>query len=183
LGVIRIGVVQPKAQMGQGNSGANVAEPIRGMLSQYLNGPTQEIVPLSAMLSSQIDAEAKAKDCDYVLFSTISQKLGGGGAANFLKKAGPMTSMIPVVGMAGGVSGAVAGAVTGTAVSSAANVASTVKAKSEITLEYKLMIPGNDVPVLANTEKAKAKEDGEDIISPLMEQAATAIVAELTKKR
>ena len=183
LGVIRIGVVQPKAQMGQGNSGANVAEPIRGMLSQYLNGPTQEIVPLSAMLSSQIDAEAKAKECDYVLFSTISQKLGGGGAANFLKKAGPMTSMIPVVGMAGGVSGAVAGAVTGTAVSSAANVASTVKAKSEITLEYKLMIPGNDVPVLANTEKAKAKEDGEDIISPLMEQAATAIVAELTKKR
>jgi hypothetical protein len=181
--VIRIGVVQPKAQMGQGNSGANVAEPILSMLSQYLKGPAQEIVPLSAMLSSQIDAEAKANECDYVLFSTISQKLGGGGAASFLKKAGPMTSMIPVVGRAGGVSGAVAGAVTGTAVSSAASVASTVKAKSEITFEYKLMIPGNDVPVLANTEKAKAKEDGEDIISPLMEQAATAIVAELTKKR
>lgn len=165
-GVIRIGIVQPKAQMGQGNSGANVAEPIRGLISQYLNGPFQEIVPLSAMLPSQIDAEAGAKECDYVLYSAISQKMGSGGATSFLKKAVPMTSVIPMVGVAGGVSGAVAGATAATALAGASSVASTVKAKSEVTFEYKLMIPGNPTPALANTEKGRAKEDGEDIISP-----------------
>jgi hypothetical protein len=182
-GVIRIGVAQPKAQMGQGNSGANVAEPIRSMITQYLNGPSQEIVALSALLSSQIDAEAKAKECDYVLYSAIGQKMASSGAAGFLKKAAPMAHMIPMVGMAGGVAGAVAGAAAGTAVAGAASVASTVKAKSEVTFEYKLMVPGNTTPVLANTEKAKATEDGEDVISPLIEQAATTVLSELSKKK
>lgn len=39
--------------------------------------------------------------------------------------------------------------------SGAAGMASGVKAKSEISLEYKLMTPGNTTPVLANTAKAK----------------------------
>lgn len=186
-GAIRIGVVQPKAQMGQGNSGVNVAEPIRGMISQYLNGPSQEIVPLSAMISSQIDEEAKVKECDYVLYSAISQKIGGGNVAGLLKKAGPISSMIPMLGMAGGVTGAVAGAAAGTAAgtaaAAAASVASTVKAKSEVTFDYKLMVPGNATPVLANTEKSKAKEDGEDVISPFVEHAATVILEAVTKKK
>ena len=178
-GVVRIGVVEPKAQMGQGNSGINVAEPIRSTIMQYLSGPSLEVIPLAAMLSSQIDAEAKAKDCDYVLYSAISQKTKG-GAMSFLKKAGPLTSMIPMVGMAGSMTGAMAGAAAGTAASS---VAGTVKAKSEVTFGYQLAVPGNTTAVLANTEKAKAKQDGEDVITPLIEQAATAIVAQVTKPK
>jgi hypothetical protein len=182
-GVVRIGVVEPQAQMGQGNSGANVAEPIRSTLVQYLSGPSLEIVPLAAMLSSQIEAEAKVKECDYVLYSDISQKVKGGGAMGLLKKAGPLSSMIPGVGMLGGMSGAMAGAVAGTAVAGAASAASTVRAKAEITFDYKLLVPGNPKAVLANTAKVKASEDGQDVITPMIEQAATAIVAEVTKSK
>ncbi len=182
--VIRIGVVRPKAQISPANAGASVAEALRIMISQYLNGPSQEIVSLSALLSSQIDAEAKVKECDYVLYSTISEKMGGGGAAGFLKRASPMASMIPLAGIAGGGAGAVGGAVAGTAAAGAASsVANTVRAKSEVTFDYKLMVPGSDTPVLANSEKAKAKEDGEDIISPMVERTATAILAEVAKKK
>lgn len=181
-GVVRIGVVEPQAQMGQGNSGANVAEPIRSTLVQYLSGPSLEIVPLAAMLSSQIEAEAKVKECDYVLYSDISQKVKG-GAMGLLKKAGPLSSMIPGVGMLGGMSGAMAGAVAGTAVAGAASAASTVRAKAEITFDYKLLVPGNPKAVLANTAKVKASEDGQDVITPMIEQAATAIVAEVTKPK
>ena len=184
-GVIRIGVVEPKAQMGQGNSGSNVAEPLRAMIVQYLGGPTIEVLPIAAMLPSQIEAEAKAKDCDYFVYSNISQKMKS-GPMGFLKKAGPlaqMTSMIPIVGGMASMSGAMAGAAASTAISGAASVAGTVKAKSEVAFDYELMIPGNAKPVLANTAKAKAREDGEDIITPLIEQAATAIVAEITKKK
>jgi hypothetical protein len=181
-GIIRIGVTEPKAQMGQGNSGANVAEPIRAMVAQYLNGPALEILPLSAMLPSQIDAEAKVKDCDFVVYSGISQKMSSGGLG-MLKKVAPMASMIPMVGMAGGMTGAMAGAMAGSAVSGMAGVASTVKARSEITFEYRLMASGNASPVLANAIKVKAKEDGEDVISPLVEQAATDILAQVTKAK
>ena len=66
--------------------------------------------------------------------------------------------------------------------SGAAGLASGVKAKSEVSFDYKLMTPGNATPVLANSAKAKAKQDGEDIITPLIAQADTAILAEISKK-
>jgi hypothetical protein len=180
---IRIGVTQPKAQMGQGNSGANVAEPIRAMIIQYLAGPSQEVVPIAAMIPTQIDAEAASKQCDYVLYSAMSQKVGGGGLG-LLKMIGPMASMVPGVGMiAGGAAGAMTTVGVGAIMSGTASAASTVKAKSEVTFEYKLMAPGNTNPVVANTETVKAKENGEDVISPLVEHAATAILAGVSKKK
>ena len=181
-GVVRIGVVAPQAQMGQGNSGINVAEPIRTTIVQYLSGPALEIVPIAAMISTQIEAEAKVKECDYLLYSDISQKLKG-GAMGLLKKAGPLSSMIPGVGMLGGMTGAMAGAVAGSAVAGAASAASAVKAKADLTFDYKLVAPGSSTAVLANTLKARAKEDGDDVITPMIQQAATAILAEVTKPK
>jgi hypothetical protein len=182
-GVVRIGVVQPKAQMGQGNSGMNVAEPIRTTIMQYLTGPSQEVVPLMAMLPSQIDAEAKSKDCDYVLYSIMSQKLGGGGLGA-LKKIGAMSSMVPGIGMATGtMTGMMVGAAAGSAVSGAASVAGTVKAKGVVTLDYKLMAPGSTSALIANTDNLKATTDGQDVISPLVEKAATAILDAVSKKK
>jgi hypothetical protein len=182
-GVIRIGVTQPKAQMGQGNSGVSTAEPIRNMIMQYLTGPSQDVIPLAAMLPSQIVAEAKSKDCDYILYSTVSQKIGGGGLGA-LKKFGSMSSMIPGVGMATGtMTGVMAGAAAGSVIGGAASVAGTVKAKGVVTLEYKLVAPGNPSALVANSENLKAKEDGEDVISPLIEHAATTILNEIAKKK
>ncbi len=183
-GVPRIGVVEPKAQMGQGNSGANVAEPIRAAIEQYLNGPAVEVISLNAMLPSQIEAEARQQDCDYILYASVSQKMNSGGMG-FLKKAAPFTSMVPMVGMmgaAGSMTGAMAGMAAGSAMSSAASVAGTVKAKAEVTFDYKLVVPGG-APVAGSTLKAKAKEDGQDVITPLIEQADEAILTELAKRK
>jgi hypothetical protein len=182
-GLIRIGVVEPKAQMGQGNSGANVAEPIRAMIIQYLAGPSQEVVPIAAMIPSQIEAEAASKQCDYVLYAAIGQKAAAGGLG-MLKMMAPMASMVPGVGMlAGGAAGAMTTVGVGAVMSGTASAASTVKAKSDVTFEYKLMAPGNTNPVVANTETVKAKENGEDVISPLIEHAATAILEKVTTKK
>jgi hypothetical protein len=180
-GIMRIGVVQPK-QVGQGSSAINVSEPLRAAIIQYLSGPAAEVTPITAMLSSQIDAELRQKECDYVLYSSISQKLNSGGFG-MLKKAMPAASMIPMVGALGGVAGAVATSAAGAAITGAAGIASTVKAKSEVTFDYKLMAAGRETAVLANSTTAKAKVDGEDIITPLIEQAASAILGEVTKKK
>jgi hypothetical protein len=180
-GIMRIGVVQPK-QVAQGTSPVNVSETLRATIIQYLSGPTVEVTPITAMLPSQIDAELKQKECDYVLYSSLSQKMNSGGFG-MLKKAMPVASMIPMVGALGGMAGAVAASAGGVAMTGAAGIASTVKAKSEVTFDYKLVTAGRETAVLANSTKAKAKEDGEDIITPLIEQAASAILGEVTKKK
>jgi hypothetical protein len=178
-GIVRVGIAEPKVQIGQGNSGLNVAEPIRTAIIQYLAGPLQEVIPLAAMIPSQVDAEAKAKECDYVLQSAFSQKTHNSGMG-FLQKVGPLASLAPMLIPGAGAIGAIAGAAAGTGV---ASVAGMVKPGSEVTFEYKLMATGNNDPVVANAETVKIKGNGEDVISSLVEHAATAILAEVTKKK
>jgi hypothetical protein len=190
-GTLRVGITTPQAQMGQGNSATpNVAEPIRALVVQYLSGPALDVIPLAAMIPAQIEAEANQKECDYVLYSSITQKKVGG--TGLLSKAMPMAGMIPMVGALGGAAGAISAAGAATAASAAAAqaaqsaagiAAGSVKAKSEVTFEYKLLSPGNTAPVLANSLKAKAKSDGEDVITPLIQQAATSILSAATVKK
>jgi len=181
-GAIRIGVVTPKAQMGGSGQGANnVPEAVRALIVQYLSGPVLEVTPIVAMAPQQIEAELKQKECDFVLYSAMSQKMNSGGLG-LLKKAMPMASMIPMVGLAGGLAGVAAGATASTA-AGAASVANTVKAKSEVTFEYKLLATGSGESVIANSCTAKAKSDGEDIVTPLIAQADNAILTAITKSK
>lgn len=180
-GVVRIGLANVKTgTVGEGMNPAELATAIGNTLADYLKTPQVEVVQLSSRLASQADLEAKDKQCDYVVYATVSHKKGGGGGFGkmFGAVAPMMGNMIP---MAGGVGGAIAGSVATTAVISAASMTGSVKSKDELTLEYKLIAPGSQTPTLANTVKGKAKSDGEDIISPLIEQAAQAIVNAVAK--
>jgi hypothetical protein len=175
--VVRIGIIMPKAQLGKGNAAVDAAVPVRDTLVSYLKGPSFEIVPIEARLASQIDAEAREKQFDFVLASSVTQKQGGsGGFGSLLKSVAPMAGMmIPGAGLVG--------MVAGEAVGTAATMASAVKAKDEVTLEFKLYAPGSEAaPKVASSIKAKAKSDGEDVLTSLIEQAANAIVTELSKK-
>jgi hypothetical protein len=175
-GSVRIGVASPKVDLGQGFQGPSAGESMRSLLSQYLNGPKFEVVSLSALVPQQIDSEAKEKQCEYVVYSSVVMKKAGG--FGLLKAATSVASMMPM-GAAIGAAGAVAGAAASTA---AVGLSSQVKAKSEVTLDYHVFAPGNTTAVLENKSSAKAKTDGEDVVTPLVEAAATSIVAKLTPK-
>ena len=95
----------------------------------------------------------------------------GRAAGNILGSAIPM---------AGGTGAAIAGSVTASAIYTAASMSETVKSKDEITLDIRMTNSG--AVVLTKQLKAKAKSDGEDIISPLIEQAAQAIVDAAAKR-
>lgn len=181
-GIVRIGIAMPKSQLGQGAQGPAAGEPLRGMLAQYLAGPSVEIVSIAALLPEQIEAESKVKHCDYLVYSSIIQKKPTGGLG-MLKSASSMANMIPMVGLMNGVSGAMAATSAATAASQAATMSSAVKAKSDIVLEYHVTATGNSSPVLSNSLKAKANADGEDVITPLVEQEASAIMTEVSKKK
>jgi hypothetical protein len=191
-GKITIGLVTPRAQLGQGAGGTDVAEPVRHTLAGYLQGPAVEIVPLESRIPAQIDAEAQQKNCAYILYSSVEQK--SGGAAGLFRKLAPFASALPMLGgmghvgggaMAGAASAVAQSAMTASAVASQQEAMermtgaqrSTVKSGDIITLEYRLMAPRSAEPLRADKLTAKAKSDGEDVLSPLIEQVAGAVVS------
>ena len=195
-GKIRIGVAPAQAQLGQGNNaGADYGTPIRNSMVLIMNGPAVEIVALDSHLSMQIQEEAKQKQCDYILFAGVTVKHGGsGGFGKFMKAAGPMSSMVPMLGMGAGLGGMIAGQAAGAAMQGAAMSAQQqamnqlagfngqIKSKDDVTVEYHLFPTGQDKARLENSLKGKAKSDGEDVLTPLMEQAANSILTDVTKK-
>ena len=53
---------------------------------------------------------------------------------------------------------------------------SNVKAGDSLTLEYQRVKPGQEQPAKADKIVAKAKENGQDVLSPLIESVAVAVV-------
>ena len=178
-GVVRIGLAAVKTgAVGDGMNAQELGAAIQNTLSEYLKGPGVEVVQIDARLPAQIEAEAKQKECDYVVHANVSHKKGGGGG--FGKMFGG--SGAAVVGGAVSMGGygshgaAVASSVASTAIYTAASMSSNIKSKDEITLDVKLQAPDSSAPAVTRQFKAKARSNGEDIISPTVEQAAQAIM-------
>ena len=185
----------PRAQLGQGSSGEDVGEPVRQTLLSYLNGPTVDLISLAARIPVQVDAEAQQAACEYILYTSVVQKKGGGGFGKLLAAAAPIASvasmMVPGVG---GMTGNYGAIMAGQAVASAASAAAAQNAQQEameaitgaseknikkgdqITLEYQLMKAGVVEPFATKSSSVKASEKGEDLLSPLIEQTAIEVM-------
>jgi hypothetical protein len=166
-GVVRVGVAILKAT-GAGNvTTAALADGLRDGFAKQLGGPTVEVAAIVSEYPQQIEDEARRKECDFVLYLVAEHKKGsggGGGFGGFLKKAAP------VIG--GGVSD------SGTA-GGGSGVAGHFKAKDELTLDYTLQRAGASDVAASGALKAKAKRDGEDLITQLVSQAATTLSGKL----
>ena len=167
-GVIRLGVVAVKTgNVAEGMNASELATAVRNTLLEQLKGTNVEAVPIEAT-GAAIQAEAQQKECDYIVFSNVSHKKGGGGFGSMLgNKASTIAGNI---GYGGGTAAAVA------TTASTAVVVQNIKAKDEITLDVRLERPGSTTPSFAQQFKGKAKSAGEDIITPLVQQAATQIL-------
>jgi hypothetical protein len=179
-GTVRIGVAGVKTgSVGEGLNATELAGAIQNTLGEYLKGTKIELVQIEGDFPTAIEADAKQKECDYVLYAQVSHKKGGGGFGMFSKIAPVIGNIIPAAS-AGTTAGQVAGTVASATIYTAAGAAGSVKSKDELTLSVKLNSTGG-ATALAKQYKPKAKSDGEDIISPLVEQAATAILETVGK--
>ncbi len=174
-GTVRIGVAIKTASVGEGINPADLSSAIQNTLGQYLKGTKLEIVPLEAKLAAAQADEAKQKDCDYVLLATVSHKKGGGGGFGFGKMLGSVISQTGI-GQTGSVVGNIAGQMATTAIVTATSLSGNVKSKDELTLDLKLSSSADNSAALSKQLKAKAKSDGDDIISAVIEQAAQALI-------
>jgi hypothetical protein len=192
-GKIRIGVAPPDAQVGQGtNKGGDYSTPIRNAEVTLMNGPAVDIVPLDAHIAIQLQAEAQQKQCDYIMSSSVAVKHSqAGGFGKFAKFGGMAASMTPMGVMAHGMAGAAAAQAAGMAASQMAqqqamnqlaNFNGQIKSKDDVTVQYQLVATGQTTPVLQNTVQGKAKSDGEDVLTPLLTQAATSVLTQVSPK-
>jgi hypothetical protein len=175
-GVIRIGLVLPTVQVTAGDA-AQTAEAVRNSFASHLNAPGVEVVTLNAASAS----EARQKQCDYMLSVSMTVKKGGGGSMfgrSIGNIAGAAAGHIPGGSTAGS---AAARSATIAGVYTAATIAGNTKAKDELTLEYRVDYAERPSTLLADTAKAKAKADGEDILTPQVEKASQAILAAVRK--
>lgn len=173
-GTIRIGLMPPHASMGAGAQ--NSSEALRQLLSQYLAGPAVEIVNLDSMVGPSAAVEAKRKDCDFVLSASLSQQKKSGGMS-LLKAVPAFTNMVPAFGASAKTGVLAAKGVVQTTIDATKLLSGDVKAKAVVTFDYALVATGAAAPVLSNSSNAKANEDGQDVITPLVAQAATAITS------
>lgn len=180
-GTIRIGLAAVKTgAVGDGITAADLAAAVQNTLAAFLKLPNVEVVVLDSRLASALQSEAQEKDCDYVINATVSHKKGGGGFGSMFGSA--LGSAVGRVGIGhtGSTVGNVAGQVATNAIVSATSVSSQMRSKDEIALDLKLNSASGS-NVLARNFKAKAKSNGDDIISGVIEQAAQAVADTITK--
>jgi hypothetical protein len=175
-GVIRFGVpVAKTGNVAEWINAQNLAQAAQATLQQNLKGTNVEAVLIEAT-GAGIQAEAQQKQCDYIVFATASHKKGGGGFGSLIS-----SGAAQVASNVGYGAGTAAGVVA-TNVVVAAAVAQNIKAKDEITLDVRLERPTSTTPSFSQTFKGKAKSAGEDIITPLSQQAAQAIIAAVARQ-
>ena len=171
-----IGVIMPSVQGAQG-SATSAATAARDLFIAYLSGPSSVVLPLDARLTAHGLEEARLKKCSRVLVVTMTQKRSGGGggtAARVMGQAGSTAAWH----LPGGSAAAAAARTAAAAGSQAASeLASGTRAKDELKLDWKIVSAEDGKPAGSGSEKAKASSDGEDILTPLVQKSAEAIVA------
>jgi hypothetical protein len=175
-----VAVMLPSVQGVEG-SATDVATAVRDLFVSYLTGPSIRSIPLESRLPSQAALEAGEKECGHVLLPSVTKKKRSGGMFGGAvgQAVGTAAWHIPYGGSAGTAAGraaAIAGAHT------FSNLASETRRKDEMTLGYRVGTPESVVNVKAISAKAKAKVDGEDLLTPLVERAAQDVLAAATAR-
>jgi len=158
-----------------------VATSVRSIFQSYLTGPSIKSIELEARLSSQAAQEARLKGCTKILTVTLVRKQSGGGGSKLgavAHAAGSTAGYIPLpsYGAAAAVGAARSGA------EAVASVARTTRAKDEFTMTYRVDTADGGAIVPLKTEKAKAKTNGEDLLTPLIARASDAVANAVAKR-
>ena len=175
--MIRIGIVTVKpGAVAENMNAGNLASAVQTTLTEKLKAPNVEAIPIQATVLNQIEAEARQKECDFLVYTTVTHKKGGGGG--FGSVFGSQAAQIAANTV--GYGGSTAAAVAANAATSAA--IADVKAKDELTVDVRLEKPGAGYPAFSKQFKGKAKSAGEDIVTPATTQAAQALIEAATKQ-
>jgi len=186
-GSVIIGVAPPQAQLGGGDLSGSLQQ---GLLGQLQSSGAQ-VVLLAASAPDQVTAEARSKGCTHVLYTRLQKKSGGGGFFGRLSALSPALALGALSGHGG--SGSLAGMVAQQAAQQAASgVAASAQQQAmaqsgmapqvatkrgdTVTLDYRLIRLSDQALITSDTLHTQVSTDGQDAVTPLVQQAAGAII-------
>lgn len=159
-------------------NGVDPVAAVGDAFSTFLSGPTLAVQPLSSRLQSQARQEAKLAGCGFLLLTTVKheRKTGGGGILGRMAGGAVQQGAWAVTGSVGGsMAGRVAaGAVAGAASTTINDYAMASRQKDELTLTWQLENAAGKV-LVEDSDKRKAKADGEDLLTPIAQKASEEI--------
>jgi len=170
----------PASAQFAGTDAAQASAAVNEMFTSYLTGPTLSVVQLTARLPSQARVEARQANCSIVLFVTarLTQHKSGGMLGQIAGRAAQEGVVNEGLGAAKIGNGLTAAAAR-VAARAAADIATTTKAHDDMELTYRLELDTGAV-LKEGKSKRRAKSDGEDLLTPLVEHAAEEIAAVVT---
>jgi hypothetical protein len=178
---ICIAIVLPSVQ-GVDGSATDFGNSLRELFMSYLTGPSLRAIALEARLASQAIEEARQKECGYVLMTTVTRKRDdGSGLGRVLGQAAGTAAWhaVPYGGGAGAAAARGAAIAGGQAIST---MAAATRAKDELRLDYRFGPLDTAARSSPKSDKLKARSDGEDLLTPLVERASEAIAGTVLKK-
>lgn len=205
-GVLRIGIVAPLTPAKQMGSGTDYSEMIRQALAANLNSPMAEAVLLDARVPVVAEHEAKQKECDYILYSTVTQRAHTSDFSKLLAVAAPVVNVAagtrvvtnqpkaanpPPATETNANANASANAnaqvpatppTHETVLKTVTDLSNRATAGDEVVFEFKLIAPGSTKPKLSKSLKARVRKDGDDMLSGLLVEAANELLQLIVKK-
>lgn len=175
-GVTRIGVAKPKVTTPESKkdptAGDDIASASANLLAESLKAENVEAILLD---TDYPENECKEKGCDYIFYANVTQKRGGGGMfKSMILQGAIMGAGMMVPGIGGMIATTVASQVLGQ------TMGKNAKAKDEFTLDYKVVGMDKNVVTQAVT-KSKTEKDGEDALSPQIQQASKTVLEKIKK--
>ncbi len=175
-GMIRIGIAKPKVTTPESKkdpeAGSDIGSAVTNSLVESLKSENVEAFQLETDFPEN---ECKEKGCDYIFYANITQKRGGGGMFKSMVLMGVISAggmLVPGIG--GMIASTIASQVMGKTMEKNA------KAKDEFTLDYKVVTMDKTVLSQAVT-KSKTEKDGDDVMTPQIQQASKTILEKLKK--
>jgi hypothetical protein len=175
-----IAIMLPSAKGIDGDATAAGAT-VRELIAAFLRGPSIGIVLLESRLAAHAMEEAREKSCGRILTAAIERKRGGGGLLGRIVGQAGTTAAWSIPG--GTAASAIARGATVAAAQATAEIAASTKARDEMRLTFTLTAQDGRVELGPKTQKAKAANDGEDLVTPLVQSAAEAIAAKVSERR
>ena len=175
-----VAIMLPSARGVDGDATA-FSTSLRDLFMSYLTGPSLRAIALDAKLPAQAIEEARQKNCNFVLLSAVTRvRHDGNGVGRALGRAAGTAASYGLP-YGGSVAGATARGVAVAGAYAISNMSYSTKAKDEITLEYRIGTLDRVTNASPANQKAKAKQDGEDLLTPMVETASGAIAAVVSK--
>jgi len=183
-GTVVIGLAQPQAS-------ADLSASLQQGLIGRLQSSGAQVVALTASTPDQVEAEARAKGCTQVLYTQLQKKSSGSGFLSKLSSLSPALALGALSGHGGGGSlasmaaqeaaqqaaGGVAASAQQQAMAQSGMAAQTsIKRGDTVTLNYRLLRVSDSTPIKSDSLQTQAGADGQDVVGPLTQQAAGAIV-------